>query len=268
MKGDCNHLIRTYQENPDRVGVADHLLGFLYFSNMEEKEIQLAKPNRTSTNLCVFSSIEGFETGQRIAQALNKSTLVPTSFQGDANFGSCIIALDLAARMGLNPLQLMQGLYVVHGKPSFSGQFVAGLVNSSGLYKTKLKYEQVGTPGQPDFGYRCYATDWDGDKVYGPAVTMQMAASEGWTSKNPKWKTMSDLMLRYRAASFFQRTNAPELTFGIPTREEVEDTNDVVDIPPHEIVDVDMDNAPVQEAKPVEVKPKNDVPPIKNDVDF
>lgn len=234
---------------------------------MEEKEIQLARPDRTSTNLCVFSSIEGFETGQRIATALNKSNLVPTNFQGEANFGNCLIALDLAARMGLNPLQLMRGLYVVHGTPSFSGQFVAGLINSSGLYKTKLKYEPVGTPGQNDFGYRCYVVDWEGDKIYGPAVTMQMAISEGWVQKNPKWKSMPDLMLRYRAASYFQRTNCPELTFGIPTKEEVDDTNGVVDIPPHEVQEVNVDAIPV--AEPVEVsKPKNDVPPIKDDVDF
>lgn len=237
---------------------------------MEEKEIQLSKPDRTSTNLCVFSSIEGFETGQRIATALNKSNLVPTNFQGAENFGSCLIALDLAARMGLNPLQLMQGLYVVHGKPSFSGQFVAGLVNSSGLYKTKLKYEPVGEVGKPSFGYRCYAIDWDGDKVYGPAVTMEMVAAEGWVQKNPKWKSMPDLMLRYRSASFFQRTNCPELTFGIPTREEVEDTKGVVDVPSHEVIEVNVDAAPIVEA-PNEAKKiakKVEVPPIKDDIDF
>lgn len=235
---------------------------------MEDKEIQLSKPDRSSTNLCVFSSIDGFEVGQRMAVALNKSTLVPTNFQGEENFGSCLIALDLAARMGLNPLQLMQGLYVVHGKPSFSGQFVAGLINSSGLYKTKLKYEQVGEYGKPSFGYRCYAIDWDNDKVYGPSVTMEMVAAEGWIQKNPKWRTMPDLMLRYRCASFFQRTNCPELTFGIPTREEVEDTNGVVDVPSHEVVDVNVDAIPVAEVKETpKAEVKKESPKIEN-LDF
>lgn len=213
----------------------------------EQKELTLTKPDRTSNDLAVFSTIEGFEVGQRMATALSSSNIVPQNFQGQANLGSCLIALDLAARMGVNPLVLMRGLYVVHGTPSFSGQFVIALVNSSGLYKTKLKFEPVGEVGKPSFGYRCFAYDRDGDKIYGPIVDMQMAASEGWVTKNPKWKSMPDLMLRYRAGAFFQRTNCPELTFGIPTREEVEDTEGVIDIPSHEIKEVNPDEIPVAE---------------------
>lgn len=233
---------------------------------MEQKnELQLSKPDRTSTDLAVFSTIEGFETGQRMAQALSSSNIVPQNFQGQQNLGSCLIALDLAARMGVNPLVLMRGLYVVHGNPSFSGQFVIALVNSSGLYKSKLKFEQVGEVGKPSFGYRCYAYDYDGDKIYGPIVDMQMAASEGWITKNPKWKSMPDLMLRYRAGAFFQRTNAPELTFGIPTREEVEDTHGVVDISHEEIIEIDPENVPVAE---VEAKPAPAPQPQTAEEDF
>ena len=57
-------------------------------------------------------------------------------------------------------------------------------------------------------------------------VNMQMAKDEGWYGKNgSKWKTMPQLMLRYRAASFFSSLNCPELTMGIHTREEIEDGN-------------------------------------------
>lgn len=231
------------------------------------KEVVLHDANKSTNNLCVFSTIEGFEVGQRIAKALSASNLVPSNFQGDENLGSCMIALDLAARMGINPLQLMQGLYVVHGKPSFSGQFVGGLVNASGIYKSRLKFEQMGTPGAPDFGYRVYAYDHEGDKVTGPIVTMAMAASEGWINKNPKWKSMPDLMLRYRAISFFQRTNCPEITFGIPTTEEIEDINGgVVDVPMTEITvvrpdDIDKEDSikKPKQTKPINGKPKTDI---------
>lgn len=229
---------------------------------MEEKELALSKPNRTSTDLCVFSSIEGFEIGQRMAVALNKSNIVPKDFQGDNNLGNCLIALDLAARMGLNPLTLMRGMYVYNGTPSFYGQFVIALVNSSGLYKSRLKFEQVGEIGKPTFGYRAYAIDYDGDKVYGPVVDMQMAINEGWFNRNPKWKNMTELMLRYRSGAFFQKANCPELTFGIPTKEEIEDENVAIDIPSHEVIEIDVDAAPVVEA------PKEPVPPIKGDIDF
>lgn len=223
----------------------------------EEKELALRKPDRTSTDLAVFSSIEGFEVAQRMAKALYTSTMVPETYRGEKNLGSCLIALDLSARLGLNPLMVMQNLYVVKGKPSFSGQFLIGLINSSGLYKSKLKFEQVGEVGKDTYGYRAYAIDHDGDKVYGPAVTMRMAVGEGWWNTNMKWQTMTELMIRYRAGALFARTNCPEITFGFQTIEEVEDLGGkVVDIPPHEVQEIDPTQIPVSEAKPIqEAKP-------------
>jgi hypothetical protein len=53
---------------------------------------------------------------------------------------------------------------------------------------------------------------------------MQMAEKEGWTSKQgSKWMTMPGQMLRYRAAAFWQRVYAPEISMGFYTKEEVED---------------------------------------------
>ena len=60
---------------------------------------------------------------------------------------------------------------------------------------------------------------------------MDMAKDEGWLGKNgSKWKTMPQLMLRYRAASFFSSLNCPELTMGLYTREEMQD-NDFKEYP-------------------------------------
>ena len=53
---------------------------------------------------------------------------------------------------------------------------------------------------------------------------MDMAQAEGWLNKNgSKWKTMPQLMLRYRAASFFANLNCPDLTLGLYTDDEVID---------------------------------------------
>ena len=53
---------------------------------------------------------------------------------------------------------------------------------------------------------------------------MQMADAEGWTKKNgSKWKTMPELMLSYRAATFFGRMYCPDLLMGMQTADEVED---------------------------------------------
>jgi len=60
---------------------------------------------------------------------------------------------------------------------------------------------------------------------------MEMARKEGWVSKSgSKWVTMPQLMLRYRAAAFFIRTTAPELTMGLHTDDEI------IDIEAREVV--------------------------------
>ncbi len=63
-----------------------------------------------------------------------------------------------------------------------------------------------------------------GETLEGPVVTMDMAKAEGWLDKaGSKWKTMPELMMRYRAAAFFGRLYAPEITMGMHSTEEVID---------------------------------------------
>jgi hypothetical protein len=63
-----------------------------------------------------------------------------------------------------------------------------------------------------------------GEKVEGPVVSVEMARAEGWYDKaGSKWRTMPDVMLRYRAASFFSRAYCPDLTGGFHSVEEARD---------------------------------------------
>ena len=65
----------------------------------------------------------------------------------------------------------------------------------------------------------------------GTAITIQMAVDEGWYTKNgSKWRTMPEQMLRYRAASFWTSTYAPELSMGMRTVEETIEDVDYVDV--------------------------------------
>ena len=83
-----------------------------------ENNVSIVKAEETQ--MSVFGSSANFETAQRMAKALCSSTIVPTAFQGQNNMANCIIALDIANRLGSNPLMIMQNLYVVHGMPAFS----------------------------------------------------------------------------------------------------------------------------------------------------
>ena len=170
-----------------------------------------------------------FDLHQRKAKALSTSTLIPKEFQG--NVSNCMIALDVADSLGMKPLMVLQNLYIVHGKPSWSSQFLIAAFNQCGKFSgiTYTFFGDVGTDG-----YGCYAKAVDlrtGEILEGPPVTMAIAKKEGWLSKSgSKWQSMPELMLRYRAATFFVRTTAPELTLGFPMADEVEDIQPVKSI--------------------------------------
>jgi hypothetical protein len=174
----------------------------------------------------VFSGIQAFEDAQRIAKALASSTLIPPQFQGQQGFANCLVALEIANRMRMSPFQVMQNLHIIHGRPSWSSQFIIGLINGCGRF-SPLRYEISGKGDT--LACTAVATEIaSGEELRGPEVTMAMAKREGWATKSgSKWATMPELMIRYRAAAFWGRLFIPELLVGIHTQEEVMDVEPV-----------------------------------------
>jgi hypothetical protein len=106
---------------------------------------------------------------------------VPKQYQG--NLPNCIIALELAQRIGASPLMVMQNLYIVHGRPSWSSQFLIAAVNQCGRF-TALQYEWSGKPNTDEWTCRAWAKDKaTGERVQGPAVSIAMAKKEGWYAR-------------------------------------------------------------------------------------
>jgi hypothetical protein len=203
----------------------------------------------TTTTSSVFSGIQQFEDAQRIAKALASSTLIPPQFQGQQGFANCLVALEIANRMRMSPFQVMQNLHIIHGRPSWSSQFIIGLINGCGRF-SPLRYE---ISGKGDT-LACIALATEiatGEELRGPEVTMAMAKREGWATKSgSKWATMPELMIRYRAAAFWGRLFIPELLVGIHTQEEVMDVEpvSVSEAPATSVADL---NAKLQEQTPV-----------------
>jgi len=172
------------------------------------------------------TSNERFDAVAREAAAIARSTVIPDAYKG--NPGNCLIAMDVAKRMGLPALTVMQNLHVIKGRPSWSSSFLIAAVNQSGRF-SPLRYRFSGE-GE-DYGCHCEAVDhFDGEVLVGTKITKRMVKAEGWWSKKDskgnetsKWQTMEEQMFRYRAAAFWARAFAPELSVGFHTREEIED---------------------------------------------
>ncbi len=188
--------------------------------------------NSRISSLGVFDP-QGFEQVLKIAETLMRSDLVPSIYQAGLDStknnkarANVLIALNMANRMQADPLMVMQNLYIVHNRPSWSSQFLIACFNSCGRFSA-LQYKFSGEPGTDDYGCFAWAVEHStGQKIEGTKITLKMANQEGWI-KNPKWKNMPEQMLRYRAATFFIRTTAPELAMGLTTQEEAEDMRDV-----------------------------------------
>ena len=168
----------------------------------------------------IYSSSDTFQLAYQMAKGLSQSTLVPQQFQN--NPANCLIAIEQSNRLNISPMAVMQNLYIVQGKPSFSSSFIIGLINASGKYDMELQFDEEEKDGKP-YACTCW-TEKDGRKVTGIKITMDMAEKEGWSKKNgSKWITIPQVMLRYRAASFFARMNCPELSIGLYSKEELDD---------------------------------------------
>lgn len=206
-----------------------------------------------------FGSSQSFEHMQRVAKMLSCSTLVPTAYRAfDEKKGdnpnaipNCIVALNMSQRMGADPLMVMQNLYIVEGRPSWSSQWIIAAINGCGRF-SPLRFE-LKNLGEKEVEYE--VTKWvdrqrtitkhkasvqnvecvawavelaTGERIDSPKVSIEMAVKEGWYGKNgSKWQTMPELMLRYRTASFFGKLYAPELLMGLQSYEE---SRDIVEV--------------------------------------
>lgn len=217
-----------------------------------------------------FGSLQSFELMQRAANLLASSTLVPAAYRkviekldkyGNVKesrdnpnaLANAVVALNMAQRMGADPLMVMQNLYIVEGRPSWSSQWIIAAVNGCGRF-SPLRFDIK------ELGHKSVErteTYWDnnqrqtrtikvdildkvcvawaveketGARIESPAVSIEMAVKEGWYTKSgSKWQTMEEVMLRYRTASFFGKLYAPELLMGLQS---VEEAQDVIDVQP------------------------------------
>ena len=172
----------------------------------------------------IYKNTDSFEFAQRQAKSLCESDLVPKSYQGQKGLPNCLVAIEMSKRMKLSPLTVMQNLNVIHGTPTWSAQFITSQILGCGRF-TNFDYLVKGEGDTLEV--QCVAKRLEDQKlVKGTTVSMRMARIEGWT-RNSKYQSMPELMLRNRAATFFGRQYIPDLLLGVQTSEEVVDIQPV-----------------------------------------
>lgn len=114
-----------------------------------------------------FGNNQSFELMQRAAKLLANSTLVPVSYrlinedrrgnvtENPAGLPNCVVALNMAQRMGADPLMVMQNLYIVEGRPAWSSQFIIAAINNCGRY-SPLRFEMSELEPEREIEYTEY----------------------------------------------------------------------------------------------------------------
>jgi len=176
--------------------------------------------NNIDNESSIYQSQNSFEFAQRQAKSLCESNLVPVSYQGQKGLPNCLVALEMSKRMNLSPLTVMQNLNIIHGTPSWSAQFISSQILGCGRF---TNFDYIVSGQGETLEVQCIAKRVEDEKIVkGTPVSMRMAKLEGWT-RNSKYQSMPELMLRNRAATFFGRQYIPDLLLGVQTSEEVVD---------------------------------------------
>lgn len=158
-------------------------------------------------------SPQTFDQALTFSQYLADSDLVPKDFKGKP--GNCLIAMQWGSELGLKPLQSLQNLAVINGRPALWGDAVIALVLSSPVceYVTedddgKTAYCRVKRKGAPE-QVRSFSMD--------DAVKAGLAGKQGPWTQYPK------RMRQMRARAFALRDVFPDVLRGMPIAEELQD---------------------------------------------
>ena len=189
--------------------------------NKEQNALAVKEPTQNPNAVTMWNDAKLYNQSLAMAQTLSKSEIIPQSYKGKP--ADCLIAIDIANRLGLSPAIVMQNSQIVRGNFTWRGSACKAMIDGCGRYQ-KTRYVYVGEEGKDSYGCYLEAIDNDGDIIKGVPVTIEMAKKEGWYNKDgSKWLSLPDLMLKYRAAAFFMRTECASIAMGFLTTEEVED---------------------------------------------
>lgn len=187
-----------------------------------------------------FMSSHAFAHAHRMANVLANTSMVPNAYRNvywdnekkawidnTSAVGNCMIAIDLANRLGTGVMEVMQNVDVIYGRPAMRAILSTALVNKfvgpGRPYQHELRYESNGLGGD-DYGVRAYTVAADGTRLEGPWITWKLVKAEGWNERRGnKWKTIPDKMFPKRAASWWADLHAPHITLGLMDPDEVQD---------------------------------------------
>ena len=169
-----------------------------------------------------FLTPTNLQEAMQIADLLAGSDIVPKDYQRKP--GNILVAMQWGAEIGLQPLQALQNIAVINGRPTVWGDAMLALVRSSGLLE--FIREELSENGLE-------ATCTVKRKGQEPVVSkfsMEDAKKAGLAGKQGPWTQYPKRMLKLRARSYALRDEFTDVLKGMAITEEEMDKE--IDITP------------------------------------
>lgn len=187
---------------------------------------QLAKSSHSQFLITPQSLTEAME----YAKMISTSSFCPKDMRGKP--AEVLIAVQLGAEVGISPIQALQNIAVISGRPCIWGDASLALVQASQHYVSHREWEEVTDQGLKAF---CAVTRKGSDE-YIKSFSETDAKKAGLWNKSGPWTQYPSRMLQMRARSFALRDKFADVLKGLSIREEIEDYPDYQEAPKPKVV--------------------------------
>jgi hypothetical protein len=194
----------------------------------------------TNTTPARGLALATFDDAYRFAKMVSGSDFAPKDFRGKPE--SCLLAIQHGSEIGLSPMQSLQSIAVINGRPSIWGDAALAVVSASAVCEYVTEEIEDGKDGEALVAI-CTAKRRGYPKPTVVRFTVTDAKKAGLWGKGGPWTQYPRRMLQLRARGFALRDAFPDVLKGLVTAEEAQDYS-----------------TPTQAPEPVVVRPKFDTP--------
>lgn len=184
------------------------------------------QPNKL-TRLAVFTPTNMTEA-MGLAKLLASSDFVPKDFKGKP--GNCFLAMQMGAELGVPPLQALQNIAIINGRPSIWGDLALAVVQAHPDYEDHKEFftgAAFADGFTAVFQIKRKGSGWHETKfAVADAKTAKLWGKRGYQGQDTPWITNPKRMLQMRARGFGLRDKFADALKGMKLAEEI------MDIPP------------------------------------
>ena len=193
------------------------------FKGVNMSNTELSTIDRNS-----YLTKDNFEHYFRIAKMMSQSQMVPKGYVDKPQ--DVLIAMEYGRSLNLGPLQAIQNIAVINGKPSLYGDAVLAVCSGHPEFEN-IEEVPVLSANNKVIGYTCTVKRKNRSLVSHTFTVEDATAASLWGKQGP-WKMYPNRMLQMRARAFALRDSFADALGGVRICEEVQDYKETKNITP------------------------------------